>query len=242
MQHFLARPELVVERDGRLVTMVGLDIDDPGAATGGDLAQMPDQSGRDTSAAMRFGDREVVDVDLATRLFELVEFIGDQPTHDILARQRHESDDMLLGEQTLQIGIAWRLCAVGLRFGEGFAEHRIQLANERNVAARKAAQCCGRGRHSAKLAQILCQITLLRLLPGVMGNVQSGDFESFESGLLEHPHYTRPAVFEGLTIPEILTSGNHALIEKWRREQAETLTRERRPDLRAGARKTEKNK
>ncbi|MDW6022085.1 tRNA (guanosine(37)-N1)-methyltransferase TrmD [Mesorhizobium sp. BAC0120] len=72
---------------------------------------------------------------------------------------------------------------------------------------------------------------VVRLLPGVMGNSESGLHESFEHGLLEHPHYTRPQEFEGRSIPEILTSGNHARIAAWRREQAEKLTRERRPDL-----------
>ncbi len=72
---------------------------------------------------------------------------------------------------------------------------------------------------------------VVRLLPGVMGNEASGEEESFENGLLEHPHYTRPQVFEGLEIPSVLTSGNHGKIAKWRREQAEKLTAERRPDL-----------
>ena len=72
---------------------------------------------------------------------------------------------------------------------------------------------------------------IVRLLPGVMGNDQSGEQESFETGLLEHPHYTRPQEWEGLSIPEILTSGNHKKVAEWQREQAEKLTRERRPDL-----------
>lgn len=72
---------------------------------------------------------------------------------------------------------------------------------------------------------------VVRLLPGVMGNEASGTEESFETGLLEHPHYTRPQEFEGLTIPEILTSGNHARIAAWRRDEARKLTAERRPDL-----------
>lgn len=72
---------------------------------------------------------------------------------------------------------------------------------------------------------------VVRLLPGVMGNALSGEEESFESGLLEHPHYTRPQLFEGRAIPEVLTSGNHARIAAWRRAEAEKLTRERRPDL-----------
>jgi len=75
---------------------------------------------------------------------------------------------------------------------------------------------------------------VVRLLPGVMGNEASGEEESFENGLLEHPHYTRPQSFEGLDIPAVLTSGNHGKIAKWRREQAEKLTAERRPDLMVG--------
>lgn len=72
---------------------------------------------------------------------------------------------------------------------------------------------------------------VVRLLPGVMGAEASAMEESFEAGLLEYPHYTRPQEWEGRTIPEILTSGHHAHIEQWRREQAERLTKERRPDL-----------
>jgi tRNA (guanine37-N1)-methyltransferase len=78
---------------------------------------------------------------------------------------------------------------------------------------------------------------VVRLLPGVMGNEASGDEESFENGLLEHPHYTRPQEFEGLTIPEVLTSGNHARIAEWRRKQSEKLTASRRPDLISTCRK-----
>jgi tRNA (guanine37-N1)-methyltransferase len=72
---------------------------------------------------------------------------------------------------------------------------------------------------------------VVRLLPGVMGNAASGLEESHESGLLEHPHYTRPQEFEGRPIPQVLTSGNHALIDRWRHEQALALTRARRPDM-----------
>ncbi|MFM9828813.1 MAG: tRNA (guanosine(37)-N1)-methyltransferase TrmD [Sphingomonas sp.] len=71
----------------------------------------------------------------------------------------------------------------------------------------------------------------IRLLPGVMGASSSGDDESFESGLLEYPHYTRPQLWEGRTIPEVLRSGDHARIEAWRKAMAETDTRLRRPDL-----------
>lgn len=71
----------------------------------------------------------------------------------------------------------------------------------------------------------------IRLLPGVMGAASSGFEESFENGLLEYPHYTRPAEWEGRTIPEVLRSGDHAKIAAWRKQQAEDDTRSRRPDL-----------
>lgn len=82
-----------------------------------------------------------------------------------------------------------------------------------------------------ELAAMVLIDAVVRLLPGVMGHAESGTDESFETGLLEYPHYTRPQVFEDLTIPEILVSGDHAKIAKWRRAEAERLTRERRPDL-----------
>jgi tRNA (guanine37-N1)-methyltransferase len=71
----------------------------------------------------------------------------------------------------------------------------------------------------------------VRLLPGVMGAASSGEEESFETGLLEYPHYTRPVTWEGRTIPEVLRSGDHAKIAAWRKAQAEADTRLRRPDL-----------
>ena len=71
----------------------------------------------------------------------------------------------------------------------------------------------------------------VRLLPGVMGKEASGAEESFSDGLLEYPQYTRPAVFEGAPIPEILTGGDHAKVKAWRQAEAEKLTQNRRPDL-----------
>ncbi|MGO4834237.1 tRNA (guanosine(37)-N1)-methyltransferase TrmD [Rhizobiaceae sp. 2RAB30] len=82
-----------------------------------------------------------------------------------------------------------------------------------------------------ELAALVLLDAVVRLLPGVMGNEASGTEESFEGGLLEHPHYTRPQEFEGRTIPDVLTSGNHGKIAAWRRTEAEKLTAERRPDL-----------
>jgi tRNA (guanine37-N1)-methyltransferase len=71
----------------------------------------------------------------------------------------------------------------------------------------------------------------VRLLPGVVGAPEGLDEESFAEGLLEYPHYTRPAVWQGRAVPDVLVSGDHARIRAWRRHEAERLTRERRPDL-----------
>ena len=71
----------------------------------------------------------------------------------------------------------------------------------------------------------------VRLIPGVMGKEASGADESFERGLIEYPHYTRPREWEGRAIPDVLLSGDHAKIAEWRRREAERITRERRPDL-----------
>lgn len=82
-----------------------------------------------------------------------------------------------------------------------------------------------------ELAAMVAIDAVLRLLPGVMGAAESASEESFEHNLLEYPHYTRPREWEGRPIPEILLSGDHGRIAKWRREQAEIITRARRPEL-----------
>ena len=82
-----------------------------------------------------------------------------------------------------------------------------------------------------EMAAMVLLDACVRLIPGVMGKEASGTEESFENGLLEYPHYTRPREWEGRGLPEALLSGDHARIARWRREQAEALTRERRPDL-----------
>jgi len=74
-----------------------------------------------------------------------------------------------------------------------------------------------------------------RLLPGVLGAEDATEVESFAGGLLEYPHYTRPPEYRGLKVPEVLMSGDHAAIARWRREQAEARTRKRRPDLLGGS-------
>ncbi|MGF1571934.1 MAG: tRNA (guanosine(37)-N1)-methyltransferase TrmD [Sumerlaeia bacterium] len=73
--------------------------------------------------------------------------------------------------------------------------------------------------------------SLVRLIPGVLGNADSYKGDSFYNGLLEGPHYTRPAEFEGMKVPDVLLSGNHKAIEEWRKAESLKITRERRPDL-----------
>ena len=70
-----------------------------------------------------------------------------------------------------------------------------------------------------------------RLLPGVLGNLDSAETDSFHTGLLSHPHYTRPEIFEGLSVPDVLISGHHANIREWQKQKSLEITRERRPDL-----------
>jgi tRNA (guanine37-N1)-methyltransferase len=82
-----------------------------------------------------------------------------------------------------------------------------------------------------EVAAMVLLEAVVRLIPGVLGAAESHADESFENGLLEYPHYTRPQVFEGREIPAVLTSGDHGKIEKWRRAESLELTRVRRPDL-----------
>lgn len=81
------------------------------------------------------------------------------------------------------------------------------------------------------LAALVFTDAIVRLLPGVLGDSESAVRESFSTGLLDHPHYTRPETYEGWSVPPILLSGNHAAIESWRRDRAGEATRMRRPDL-----------
>lgn len=82
-----------------------------------------------------------------------------------------------------------------------------------------------------ELAALVVVEAVARLRPGVLGNADSAEDESFSDGLLEYPHYTRPAEFRGWAVPDVLRSGDHALVERWRRAQALRRTLDRRPDL-----------
>jgi len=110
---------------------------------------------------------------------------------------------------------------------------RFEGVDERVIATRRLAEV-SIGDYVLSGGEIAAMALIdacVRLLPGVMGKPGSGVEESFSDGLLEYPQYTRPQEFEGLSIPEILTSGDHAKVAAWRLTEAEALTRARRPDL-----------
>jgi tRNA (guanine37-N1)-methyltransferase len=110
---------------------------------------------------------------------------------------------------------------------------RFEGVDERVIAARDL-QEVSIGDYVLSGGEVAAQTLLdacVRLIPGVMGKLESGSDESHENGLLEYPHYTRPREFEGVPIPEILLSGDHARIAHWRQQEAKRITRERRPDM-----------
>ncbi|MGH6663318.1 MAG: tRNA (guanosine(37)-N1)-methyltransferase TrmD [Pseudolabrys sp.] len=110
---------------------------------------------------------------------------------------------------------------------------RFEGVDERLIAARRLEEVSLGDfvLSGGEIAALALLDACVRLLPGVMGKEASAAEESFADGLLEYPQYTRPADFEGLAIPEVLISGDHAKVAAWRRAEAERLTRERRPDL-----------
>lgn len=110
---------------------------------------------------------------------------------------------------------------------------RFEGLDERVIEAREMQEVCVGDAVLAggEAAALVLLEACVRLLPGVLGNEASTVEESFSDGLLEHPQYTRPREFEGRTIPDILTSGDHAKVEAWRKAQRQQLTAQRRPDL-----------
>ena len=87
-------------------------------------------------------------------------------------------------------------------------------------------------RSGGELPALVLIDAVARFVPGVVGDAESVVTESFADGLLDHPHYTRPAVFRGMAVPEVLVSGNHGEIERWRASERVRRTEQRRPDLR----------
>ncbi len=133
-----------------------------------------------------------------------------RPLHQAKARELAASPDALLL-------VCGRYEGFDERIRQGLADEELSLGDFVLLGGEVAA-----------MAVIEC---VARLLPGVLGNPASGTEESFAGARLEYPHYTRPAEFEGMRVPEVLFSGNHARINAWRAEQARRRTRERRPEL-----------
>jgi tRNA (guanine37-N1)-methyltransferase len=116
---------------------------------------------------------------------------------------------------------------------EGVDQRAIDVAVDAEVSIGDFVLCGG------EIPAMVLIEGMLRLVPGVLGNPESVCSESFGEDLLEGPHYTRPPEFRGRTVPEVLRSGDHAAIRRWRRQQAHEITRERRPDLLGSTKSTE---
>jgi len=144
---------------------------------------------------------------------------GDYPVVYLSPRGR-KMDQELVRELALKKGITL-LCG---RF-EGVDERLLETRNIMEVSLGDFVLSGG------EIAAMALMDAVVRTIPGVIGDADTLLEETFESGLLEYPHYTRPKVWDGQEIPEVLQSGHHGKIKQWRLEQSENLTRERRPDL-----------
>jgi tRNA (guanine37-N1)-methyltransferase len=151
---------------------------------------------------------------------------GDQRTRLLMSPRGRKLDQSLVADLASKPGVL----VVAGRF-EGVDERVVEARDLIEVSVGDYVLSGG------EIAAMALLDAVVRLLPGVMGNPESGASESFSGGLLEYPQYTRPQDFEGRPIPEVLTSGDHRRIAEWRRAEAERITRERRPDLAKPGRK-----
>jgi tRNA (guanine37-N1)-methyltransferase len=154
-------------------------------------------------------------------IFEAVEALARQPTRVILVSPAGRTFNQAIARD---LAAQERLLLIAGHY-EGFDERvRDQLADDELSIGDYVLTNGG-------LPVMVIIDAVARLLPGVLGDQESAREESFSHGLLEYPQYTRPAEFRGLKVPEVLLSGNHAEIARWRAEQARLRTLERRPDL-----------
>jgi tRNA (guanine37-N1)-methyltransferase len=148
-----------------------------------------------------------------------------RPAHVVmLSPQGRRLDQALLGELAKRPHL---VLACG-RY-EGVDQRAVELAMDEEISI---------GDYVLSGGEVPAMVVIegvVRLIPGALGNAESVGSESFQSGLLEGPQYTRPSEFGGLTVPEVLRSGDHAAVARWRREKARETTRIRRPDLLATA-------
>ena len=154
-------------------------------------------------------------------LFEAVESLADDRTHVILLTPVGRTFNQAMARELAQREHLLFICGsyegVDERVREALVDEEISIGDY--VLTNGA------------LPVMVIIDAVTRLLPGVLGDDESSHEESFSHGLLEYPHYTRPSEFRGMKVPDILMSGHHAEIEKWRKEQSKARTKERRPDL-----------
>ena len=154
-------------------------------------------------------------------VFEAVEALAGEKTRVILLSPAGRKFDQAIARELAQQEELLLICGSY----EGFDERiREQLADDELSIGDYVLT-------NGALPAMVVVDAVTRLLPGVLGDDESSLDESFSADLLEYPHYTRPAEFRGMKVPEVLLSGNHAEIAKWRAEQARQRTKERRPDL-----------
>lgn len=154
-------------------------------------------------------------------IFEAVEALADEKTHVILVTPVGRTFRQAIARELMHYEHLLFICGSY----EGFDERvREALADDELSIGDYVLTNGG-------LAAMVVIDAVTRLLPGALGDDESARDESFSQGLLEYPHYTRPAEFRGMKVPEVLLSGNHAEIQKWREEQAKLRTKLRRPDL-----------
>jgi tRNA (guanine37-N1)-methyltransferase len=154
-------------------------------------------------------------------IFEAVEDLAREKTRVILLSPSGRKFDQAIARELAQQEHLLLVCGSYEGFDERIREH---LADDELSIGDYVLT------NGALPAMVIID-AVTRLLPGVLGDDESSHEESFSHGLLEYPHYTRPADFRGMKVPEVLLSGNHAEIAKWRAEQAKLRTKERRPDL-----------
>jgi tRNA (guanine37-N1)-methyltransferase len=154
-------------------------------------------------------------------LFEAVEALGGERTHVILLGPAGRPFTQAIARELAQREQVILICGsyegVDERVREGLVDDELSIGDYVLT--------------NGGLPAMVVIDAVTRLLPGALGDEQSAADESFSHGLLEYPHYTRPAEFRGMKVPEVLLSGHHAEIEKWRAAQARRRTAERRPDL-----------
>ncbi|MDQ3986279.1 MAG: tRNA (guanosine(37)-N1)-methyltransferase TrmD [Actinomycetota bacterium] len=157
-------------------------------------------------------------------LFEAIDSLRRADSHVVLLSARGQR---LTQEMVVELASFDHLVLVCGRY-EGVDERVAQFAVDREVSIGDYVVAGG------EVAALVVIEAVGRLAPGVLGNVRSLDQESFTTGLLEYPQYTRPVEYRGHRVPDVLLSGNHPAIAEWRSQQSEEITKKRRPDLAGG--------